>query len=436
MMDTGAQQAPTGQAPTGAPTLQLCDRYRPRTSLGVLLSQTELGALRAWLRAGTGGAARVMGPQGAGLTTAVALLAREMDFEALWLTAGQQRAKYLLADAASSTIAVNGLRKLVILDDFDSLCTDVQLMSELASLTKAGCRVPILCLGHTSRMPKLDDSAKKWTTFKFARPSVKALVTRVLEIAAAEGIAMGTEAAEELCRAARGDVRSALNAMEMTHRVATAETGPAPDRGYVKDLSMEGLDIVADLLAQPQSNVSETMRLAGMDSSVVPMGLFENFVDVAADIESVALANEYFSMADVIEKKAYASQSWDLLEYHLALAVSGPCVVIKRKRGAISDPKRFGVVWSKMYNQCAKAKGMRAVSHARAESALATLGVCDLAIVRGIVSTGLERGDMASVSSALTSLDPAGALALMRLWKGDYKASTHAKVKKMLLATR
>jgi hypothetical protein len=426
----------------------LCDRYRPRTTLGVLLSQTELGALRAWLRAGTGGPARVMAPQGAGLTTAVRLLAREMEFEALWLTAGQQRAKHLLADAASSTIAVNGRRKLVVLDDFDALCTDAQLMGELAALAKAGCRVPILCLGHTSRMPKLDDSAKKWTTFKFARPSVKALVSRVLDIATTEGIALTPGDADQLCRAARGDVRSALNAMEIFHRAAGSAAGSAAGAGsagaaagaaagageYIKDLSMEGLDIVADLLAQPHSAVADAMRLASLDSCVVPMGLFENFVDVAADIESVALASEYFSLADVAEKRAYASQSWELLDYHLALSVAGPCVCLKRKRGAIADPKKFGIVWSKMYNQCAKAKGLRSVTHARAESALATLGASDLAFVRGIVTTGLERGDTASVRGALAGLEPAGALALMRLWKGEYKASTHAKVKKLLLA--
>lgn len=422
---------------------ELRDKYRPRTTLDVLLSQTELGALRAWLRQGTGGPARVTAPQGAGLTTAVTLLAREMDFETLWLTPGQHRAKHLLADAASSTVAVNGKKKLVVLDDFDTMSSDAQLVGELASLAKAGCRVPILCLGHSSRMPKLDDSTKKWAAFKFARPSTKTLAARVHHIAQTEGLDLSAESADSLCRAARGDIRSVLNSLDLSRRAAAAAAAADGEQGttgttgrvaatYVKDVTMEGLDVVAMLLSQPESEMIESLRLASLDSSVVPMGLFENFLDIADGIESAAVADDYFSLADVAEKKAYASQSWDLLDLHLALSVAGPCVTLKRKQGAVSDPKKFGIVWSKMYNQCAKAKGLRAVAHARAEAGLGTLGACDLAFVRHIINSGLARGDDGAVASALAGMQPQHALATMRLWKGEYKASTHARVKKLL----
>lgn len=431
----------TTPPPPPGPAATLCDAHRPRTTLGVLLSQTELGALRAWLRSPASSApARVQAPPGSGITTAMQLLARELDMEPLWITPGVPQPKTLLCDAASSPVAVTGRRKLVVLDDFDALANDAQLLGEVSALARRGCECRVACVGRTGRLPKLDDLCRKWPHFKFARPPAKAVADRIAQVAAAERLQLTPEQALGLARAAGGDLRSALNSLDLTRRApAPAEAAPTTEAGapkaalppaeaFVKDDTMDGLDVVARLLTS-KLPLAEALRLGSLDPSVVPMGMFENFLDASSAL--CPQASEYFSVADVVEKRAYAGSCWDLLDVHAALAIAGPHVAIERRRDP-PEPKKFGIVWSKMYNACAKAKGLRGVQTARAEAGLTHMGVCDLAYVRALVQAALAAGDDDALRAATHGLPPAQVLALMRLWKTEYKASTHARVKKLL----
>ncbi len=430
----------------------LCERHRPRTTLGVLLSQVELGALRAWLKGeAQAGPARVQAPTGSGITTAVQLLARELDMEALWITPAVAQPKNLLCDAISSPVAVNGRVKVVVLDDFDSLASD--LLPELGALAKragegkAVCKV--VCLGRRARVPKLDDACRKWPSFKFARVPAKALAARLCEVAALEGIDLAPQQAEHLARTANSDIRSALNSLDLMRRrgdmtlidmTQPAAAAAVDHTAAVKDDVMDGMDVV-ELLLEKRVPLAEALRLGSLDASVVPMGLFENFLDESQSVTPDVC--EFFSIADVLEKKAYATSSWDLLDVYAALAVAGPVAVMDRRRrppkktpadAEAKAPRKFGVVWSKMYNQCTKAKGLRGVQQARAEAGLPPMGVQDLAYVRAIVQSALKAGDDDALRSAVHGLGGANLLAVMRLWKVEYKASTHARVKRLLAA--
>ena len=409
-------------------TQRLCDKYGPRTTLDVLLSQTELGALRGWLRDGGGGVARVTAPPGAGLTTTVALLARELGMESTWFSAGQARARTLLVDAVSSHIAVTGRPKVVVLDEFDALLTDAQLAGELTSLARAGCRTPVLCLGHAVRSSKTDDTTRKWPAFRFQRPPLRAVVDRVAAVAAAEGIACAPGAVEDLCRNARGDLRAALGALEMA-RADQLRCGES-----TLDEAMDGLNAVKALLREPVG-FARALRMASMDPTVIPMGLFENYTAAARTIETCADVADLYSMADVTDKRMYATQAWELSDLYAALTVAGPTVALDRGDTAQIDkvdPQKFGLVWSKMYNQCAKAKSLRAVCHSRAEAGLWPMGACDLAYVRHMVAGSLAPGREADLERACHGFKHADVLAVMRLWKTEYKTSTHARVKKTL----
>lgn len=419
---------------TGRLAGRLCDRHRPRTSLDVLLSQTELASMRQWIRGGAGGLARATAPPGSGLTTAVTLLARELGMETTWLTAGNARAKTLLSDAISSRIAVTGRPKLVVLDDFDALLTDTQLAGELATLTRTGGRMPpVLCLGHVTRASKIDDVTKKWENFRFQRPPLRAVVERVTAVAAAEGIECAPGAIAELCGAARGDLRAALNALDMVRSEDSLKCGET-----TLDDVLDGLDAVKLLLREPVE-LRDALRLASGDPSVVPMGIFENYAGAARDVHTCSKVADLFSLADTVDKRMYATQAWELTDVYMSLAAAGPAVVLERCASLPDteklDPQKFGLVWSKMYNQCAKAKSLRALCHSRAEAGLHPLNACDLAYPRFMLHTAVQRGDSAAVADACHGMQAPDVLALMRLWKTEYKTSTHARVKKVLLGT-
>lgn len=405
------------------------DKYRPRTSLDVLLSQTELAALRSWLRSGRG-VARATAPPGAGLTTAVQLLAKELGMEALWITAASTRAKMLLTDAIGSPVAVSGRPKLVVLDDFDALLSDTQLTSELGKLP-AGLATPVLCLGHAVRSSRTDDISRKWTQFKFQKPPARAVLDRARHVAEREGIRCAPGALEDLVAAARGDMRSVLNALDLT-RSTQLRVGED-----TLDDVVDGMDAVKLLLRDPVP-FARAMRMATLDCSVMPMGMYENYLACMSDV-SVDIADLY-SAADVTDKRMYAMQAWDLMDLYAAQTVAGPAVLVSRGKSLDKidkiDPQKFGLVWSRMYNQCAKAKNLRALCHSRAEAGLPFLDACDLSYVRGMVLDLVGRGDGDALAQACHGMQDHDVLTLMRLWKTDYKTSTHARTKKMLAAAR
>jgi DNA polymerase III delta prime subunit len=433
---------------------QLANRHVPSTSLGTLLSQVELGALRTWLREGAGGPAVVIAPPGVGLTTAVRLVTTELGFETMWLSQGHAMVKTLIERAATGVIAVNGKRKLIVVDDFDA--TDTLLVSQLSAMAPAQQqqprrRPPVLCMGHAARHSKIFEGvARKWPCFKFSRPSVKAMAQCVRRIVDKEGLAIDDARIEQMCQEAKCDMRSVLNAIEM-HGLKIGYVAQAPDGSlvaaipcsstappqpaaadeYLKDEFDDGMDVVDRILRGEVRTVHECMHLTSMDTSVVTMGVFENYTDATVDVQDCAAISDMMSAADVFDKRAYSKQAWDLLDYHSTLSVA--CVAVGvRARKKITKPEKFGIVWSKISNQSAKLKNYRAMCQAMQDAGFTTMGVTDLAYLQAIVARATSDRDEAALRRGARGLDAPGVLALMRLWKTGYKTSTHTWVKKVL----
>lgn len=419
---------------------QLANRHVPATSVGTLLSQTELGALRTWLREGSGGPAIVVSPPGVGMTTAVRLVTAELGFETLWLSQGHAAVKTLIERAVTSVVAVNGKKKLVVVDDFDA--TDTLLVSQLSAMTAPAASVkrpPVLCMGHATRHSKIFDGvARKWPCFKFSRPSVKAMAQYVKRIADKEGIAIEDARVEQMCRDAKCDMRSVLNAIEMLGLKKSCDQPPAStddtSDGFLKDEFDDGMDVVDRILRGEVSTVHECVQLTSMDTPVVTMGVFENYTDAMQDVRDCIVVSDMMSSADEFDKRAYSKQAWDLLDYHAVMSTAPAAVGThkRKKSGVVVKPEKFGIVWSKISNQSAKLKNYRAVCQAMQHAGFGPLGIADLGHLRDMVARATTDRDAAMLERVARGLDAQGVLALMRLWKTGYKTSTHTWVKKVI----
>lgn len=455
----------------------------PRTSLDLALSDLGIAELRAWLRAPPWDPAEaattpaekraalsslsvlVSGAQGSGLTTLMKLLAKEMRLEAVWVGTGTPRIKALLGHACTSPVAVNGLQKIVIVDEFDALFSvDTAACTDVLGFTKKTA-TKIVCLARSTRNSRLADATKHMHRISFSKPSTSVVAGIVRRAVSSLGLDLPPETEAEIVSSAGGNIRGALAAVDFWGRRGSSPAGDpvsAEQQAKVDDkedaveetcvdssfmegdasASLDGLDVVQNLLTE-NPGVTRCLQLYLRDPSVLSMGLNENYTGVVSDIGQCAAISESFSAADTVEAHMYRHQAWDVFEAYGAFAVAGPVQHLHAppgpRPGSSSAVTKFGTIWSKMYNQYAKLKNAKAIALGRME----TLGVCctlhteDLAYVRVMLFDAISRWDGLEIRRLVRGIggSAAHALALMRLWTSEYKQTTHGKLKKVLLVS-
>ena len=419
----------------------LPEACRPRTSLGVLYSDTEVASLRSWLASGAPGPALATAGPGSGLTTLVQLLVDETGLESVWAGCGTPRIRALLEQAGGSAVSVTLKRKIIVVDEFDALAGgDTLAMSDVLSFARSKPRLPVLVLSHATRSSKTLEFAKTWPKFAFGRPGAGAVAAHLKRVAVKHGIRASDEDIDRLAREARGDVRAALIGLDL-RRLGTGHE--ASGDVHSKDEAVEALDLTeAVLRGQRGHTVCDCLKLFGMESAVVPMGIYENYLTSLGkdDMRAVTEAAEAFSQANVVDRYLYSKQAWDLYDVYGVCAVAATSLALRQhRRGKPSQTfgvTKFGSVWSKAYNMCAKTKHAKALAFKYAEAGLQPLGTCDLAWVRRCLRSAVERaGDDEEIARVTWPLAAADVLCLARLdttGSAWYKQAVHSRVKRVL----
>lgn len=420
---------------------------RPRTSLGCLYPEAEVASLRAWMRSHAAGPALATAASGSGLTTLITLLAAEAGLETVWVGCATPRVKALLAAAGANPVSVTLRRKIIVVDEVDALgSVEGGVMADVLAFVRGSPVVPVLLATRATRSQKSLEYAKGWPRFDLGRPSPAAMRAYVRRVADAHGVQADDEAVAGIVRATRGDLRAALNTLEAL-RMGGGGGSCEDVQRHVKDEAEDSLDLVeAVLRGERGGDVMDCLKVHGMGSAVVPMGLYENYLGALGkdDLAAAAAVAQAFADADVVDRYMYSHQAWDTMEGHYAVhAVAGPSMYARALRRSKPSPTlavtKFGSVWSKMYNMFAKTKHARRLVQARSESGLAQLSVCEMGLVRACMRAALEAGDEAALRDVVSGLQTSAlALQLVRLAPGGaawYRVPASHNVVKRVLAS-
>jgi hypothetical protein len=423
----------------------LLDLCRPRTSLGCLYSDAEVASLRAWMASGARGPALVTAGPGSGLTTLLALLVREVGLDAVWVGSATPRIKQLLQQAGASPVSVTLRRKIIVVDELDALAAgDAMAMADALAFARSAPPLPVLFASHATRSQKSLEFARAWPRFALGRPAAPALAAYLGGVARKHGVPADEGALRALADRVRGDVRAALMALELVR--GGGGDGAAAAVVDVKDERADGLDLAEAILrGERGATVPECLRVFGMEPAVVPMGVYENYLSSLGrdDLRAACEVAHGFSDADLVDRYLYARQAWDVMEAYGVCCVAAPSLALRRHRRRPPPPSygiaKFGTVWSKVYNMCAKAKHVKQLAAALAEAGVQPLGVCDLSWVRARLKAVVQRGDATDedVRAACWPLGAAQVLCLARLDPGPggsawYKQAVHARVRRAL----
>jgi hypothetical protein len=328
-------------------------------------------ALLAWIDDG-GRWAAVGGEHGAGCTSVVHDAIVQRQLEAVWLATGAVAGVHL-ESAASSTVAVNGKRKIIVIDEFDAIvAADPQTTASIATAIKKGV-VPIILI-------------------------------------------------------ARGDPAGWRTKVgDMVPKAATrVHVVPPTDRPIA--IATKGLDgATAALMGIDDSAIIAAFRGDGIASGAV----FDNYPKYTKSFEDAHAIADAFSAHNAIQDTMARVGVHD--DPYAAMPIATAALRCSARKITIGT---FGTVWSKNNATYAKKSTIRSITRERLErGGLCHLAAHEgLDAVHHMLRHAVSRGTWAEAAAIArgAGLTSTGTLAVMRLWPSGYTLATHAKVRKHL----
>ena len=387
------------------------------------LDPEMVGTLRAWMASGDAGTAWVTGYSGSGMTCLVDALTREHGLEAVWVTSGTPRSRAFLRDVCRNPVAVNGKRKVLVLDELDVMLGNEAAMLDVSYVVRTSALVvPVVCILKSTRAARGCELRKKACVVADFPPPSPAVMARVAtEVARDEGLDISHVDVDAMCAAAPpGDIRHVLQTLR-------ASTGAAEMRAAC----LQTADAVATLF-RDATTVDEAMRVFWGETGAVSSGVFEVYCQAAAGVEDAAAFADMASCADLVDEKIHATHRWDMLDLYGCLTTASAAVMLP---SAPVTLHKYGVTWNQDYARCTKAKQLKKVDFRRAQAGMSALGVEGASAVRAILLRLLGDKEAFCRVAVGAGLDAASVLQVMRMWgqhHTDYKLSTHARVKKWL----
>jgi replication factor C small subunit len=203
------------------------EKYRP-TTLDEIVGQDEVvSRLKAYVKAGNLPHLLFAGPAGTGKTTSAIALAREL-FGELWRTnfaelnasdeRGIETVRVKIKDIArTAPIGERGF-KIIFLDEADNLTSDAQaaLRRTMENYTRTARF--ILSANYSSRI--IEPIQSRTAVFRFRPVKPDAIRTVLDRIAKAEKLKVTKEGMDALVYIAQGDLRKAVNALQVAAAVS------------------------------------------------------------------------------------------------------------------------------------------------------------------------------------------------------------------------
>jgi hypothetical protein len=430
-------------------------KHIPLTSQELLYEPPGIEQVRAWLKAPPEDFLNpdpthpivmiVTAPIGSGLTTMAGLLLKEECCEPVYISSNTAKPRAILANASTHHTAVNGLSKIIVLDEFDVILNDSGMWTDILEFFKKTPIVRTLCLAHSSRV------LENRITDLFPNKSIMASLKRV-------SLVLYPEA----CRKCIARIVTTENIHDVDMDVLMESTGTdiraaictlaMKQKECARDVHMDALVAVQSLLSGSVTTVKNAMSLFYDDASVISAGIHENYYTSGMTLEECTEVADAISYSSMVDELMYGRQKWDLTDTYGFFSVAVPAIVATRstlsslsKRQDDEKITKFGTVWSKQHIGAQKMKAfINSICLRRAEQGLVPLHAEDLGIIRPSLVKHIVAKDQENamhtvkglIGSSTLSTNPKQAgviiLSIIRMWKTKYTQSNHTHLKKWI----
>jgi replication factor C large subunit len=332
----------------------LTEKYRPRRLAGYVGQKAALEEFVNWMGKWKPGRGLILhGPPGVGKTTLVYAFACENGMDLIETNASDLRSSEELSNTLTGAVSQKSLMnrgKIFLFDEVDGISgyEDRGGVGEMMRIVESS-KYPVIMIANDPYNRKLAELRKRSDIIAFRRLTVWDVMKKLQSIADAERVFVSREYIHEIAKKSNGDLRSAINDLEIVCRSI---------KPTVDDMRLSGLrerevsifDAMSSLFKSTSARASrDSIGSVAKEIDEIFWWIENNITAEYEDPEEVARAYDALSRADIFRNRIRSKQNWKLLAYMIDMMTGGVAMAkrqVYRKYVRYQYPQNIAIMGS------------------------------------------------------------------------------------------
>lgn len=308
------------------------EKYRPKNFDDVLGNIKAKKEILEWTEEWKNGNPQkclfLIGPPGTGKTTFAGLIANEFS-DSVELNASDKRSydaiMGVVGEASSSMTLFGSRLKLIILDEVDGLHgNDDRGGSRAINKILKDAIQPIVMMANDPYSNRIKSFKNKCQVISLRKIHTNSIVSLLKKICVKEGVKFEEHVLRTLAKRSNGDLRSAINDLEIMAKGEEKITSEDLDIVAQKDGRSNIFDAVRTILkSKTPANIKGAMRQVEADPSLLLEMVTENIPREYEKKDEIEKAYEMISQADIYLGRAFSTRAYTYWKYAYELMSVG-----------------------------------------------------------------------------------------------------------------
>ncbi len=306
------------------------EKYSPKKLSDIVGQNEAVEQILTWIKAWVPGKKALLfhGPPGVGKTTLVLALSEEKNFDLIELNASNYRTASQINEVVGRSVKQMSLfkkGKIFLIDEVDGITgrEDRGGTSELIKMIKQSYH-PIILTANNIWDQNIRSLKEYCQMIEFKKISYWDTIKKLQYICNEEKVKCGTDVIKILAKRSEGDLRAAINDLEMLSR-DKEEIGLDDLENLGQREREENIFEVLKIIFKTRSAISAKLAINNVDKDPEEIFLWieENIANEYEKPEEIAKAYDAISKADLFRGRIKIRQEYKFLKYMIDLMTSG-----------------------------------------------------------------------------------------------------------------